>query len=144
MEMETVLQITWLFLLGFSAVSGNIARPANTSQSAQDVRVIEVAAKKYEYTPSPIRVKQGTKVQLRITSLDKTHGLKINLYPDGSDAKGDPGLVFSSNEDCFKLENGVPTVVDFVGRTPGTYSFHCCNRCGLGHGGMKGQLIVEP
>jgi cytochrome c oxidase subunit II len=144
MEMETVLQITWLFLLGFSAVSGNIARPANTSQSAQDVRVIEVTAKKYEYTPSPIRVKQGTKVQLRITSLDKTHGFKINLYPDGSDAKGDPGLVFSSNEDCFKLENGVPTVVDFVGRTPGTYSFHCCNRCGLGHGGMKGQLIVEP
>jgi cytochrome c oxidase subunit 2 len=144
MEMETVLQITWLFLLGFSAVSGNIARPANTSQSAQDVRVIEVTAKKYEYTPSPIRVKQGTKVQLRITSLDKTHGFKINLYPDGSDAKGDPGLVFSSNENCFKLENGVPTVVDFVGRTPGTYSFHCCNRCGLGHGGMKGQLIVEP
>jgi cytochrome c oxidase subunit 2 len=144
MEMETVLQITWLFLLGFSAVSGNIAQPANTSQSAQDVRVIEVTAKKYEYTPSPIRVKQGTKVQLRITSLDKTHGFKINLYPDGSDAKGDPGLVFSSNEDCFKLENGVPTVVDFVGRTPGTYSFHCCNRCGLGHGGMKGQLIVEP
>jgi len=142
--METVLQITWLFLLGFSAVSGNIARPANTSQSAQDVRVIEVTAKKYEYTPSPIRVKQGTKVQLRITSLDKTHGFKINLYPDGSDAKGDPGLVFSSNEDCFKLENGVPTVVDFVGRTPGTYSFHCCNRCGLGHGGMKGQLNVEP
>ena len=142
--METVLQITWLFLLGFSAVSGNIARPANTSQSAQDVRVIEVTAKKYEYAPSPIRVKQGTKVQLRITSLDKTHGFKINLYPDGSDAKGDPGLVFSSNEDCFKLENGVPTVVDFVGRTPGTYSFHCCNRCGLGHGGMKGQLIVEP
>ena len=142
--METVLQITWLFLLGFSAVSGNIARPANTSQSAQDVRVIEVTAKKYEYTPSPIRVKQGTKVQLRITSLDKTHGFKINLYPGGSDAKGDPGLVFSSNEDCFKLENGVPTVVDFVGRTPGTYSFHCCNRCGLGHGGMKGQLIVEP
>jgi cytochrome c oxidase subunit 2 len=144
MEMETVLQITWLFLLGFSAVSGNIARPANTSQSAQDVRVIEVTAKKYEYAPFPIRVKQGTKVQLRITSLDKTHGFKINLYPDGSDAKGDPGLVFSSNEDCFKLENGVPTVVDFVGRTPGTYSFHCCNRCGLGHGGMKGQLIVEP
>jgi heme/copper-type cytochrome/quinol oxidase subunit 2 len=32
----------------------------------------------------------------------------------------------------------------FVARTPGTYSFHCCNRCGIGHGGMKGQLIVEP
>jgi hypothetical protein len=29
-------------------------------------------------------------------------------------------------------------------RKPGTYSLHCCNRCGIGHGGMKGQLIVEP
>jgi cytochrome c oxidase subunit II len=142
--MGTVMQITWLCLLGFFAAGGNIARPANTSQTARDVQVIQVTAKKYEYAPSPIRVKQGSKVQLRITSLDRTHGFKINLYPDGSEAKGDAGLVFSSNEDCFRLENGTPTVVEFVGRTPGTYSFHCCNRCGLGHGGMKGQLIVEP
>jgi cytochrome c oxidase subunit 2 len=142
--MGTLLQITWLFLLGWFAAGGNIARPANTSQTAQDVQVIQVTAKKYEYAPSPIRVKQGSKVHLRITSLDRTHGFKINLYPDGSEAKGDAGLVFSSNEDCFRLENGTPTVVEFVGRTPGTYSFHCCNRCGLGHGGMKGQLIVEP
>jgi cytochrome c oxidase subunit 2 len=142
--MGTVLQISWLFLLGWFAGSGNIVRPANASQTAQDVQVIQVTAKKYEYAPSPIRVKQGSKVQLRITSLDRTHGFKINLYPDGSAAKGDPGLVFSSNEDCFRLENGTPTVVEFVGRTAGTYSFHCCNRCGLGHGGMKGQLIVEP
>jgi cytochrome c oxidase subunit 2 len=144
MEMGTALQITWLFLLSWFAASGDIARLAATAQPAQDVQVIEVTAKKYEYSPSPIRVKQGIKVQLRITSLDKTHGFKINLYPDGSDAKGDPGLVFSSNEECFRLENGTPTVVEFVGRTAGTYSFHCCNRCGLGHGGMKGQLIVEP
>jgi cytochrome c oxidase subunit II len=142
--MATVLQITWLFLLGCFAVTGDIARLAATAQPAQDVQVIEVTAKKYEYSPSPIRVKQGIKVQLRITSLDKTHGFKINLYPDGSDAKGDAGLVFSSNEECYRLENGTPTVVEFVARTAGTYSFHCCNRCGLGHGGMKGQLIVEP
>jgi cytochrome c oxidase subunit 2 len=142
--MGTVLQIGWLFLLSCIAGSGEVARLAASSHPAQSVQVIEVTAKKYEYAPSPIRVKQGVKVQLRITSLDKTHGFKINLYPDGSDGKGDPGLVFSANEDCFKLENGTPTVVEFVGHTPGTYSFHCCNRCGLGHGGMKGQVIVEP
>jgi len=142
--MGTVLQITWLFLLGCFAASGDIARPAATSHPAQDAQVIEVTAKKYEYAPSPIRVKQGIKIQLRITSLDKTHGFKINLYPDGSHAKGAPGLVLSANEDCFRLETGTPTVVELVGHTPGTYSFHCCNRCGLGHGGMKGQLTVEP
>jgi cytochrome c oxidase subunit II len=139
-----VMRIVWLFLLSGFAVTAGFARLGNVSQADRDVQVIEVTAKKYEYSPSPIRVRRGAKVQLGITSLDKTHGFKINLYPDGSDAKGDPGLIFSSKEDCFKIEKGTPTVIQFVARTPGTYSFHCCNRCGIGHGGMKGQLIVEP
>ena len=142
--MRSVLRIASLFLLGGLAVTAGLARSANASQADQEVQVIEVSAKKYEYSPSPIRVKRGVKVQLRITSLDKTHGFKINLSPDGTDKTSEPGLVFSSNDDCFKLEKGVPTAVEFVARTPGTYSFHCCNRCGIGHGGMKGQIVVEP
>jgi cytochrome c oxidase subunit 2 len=142
--MNRVLRIASLFLLSGFAVTTGYACLANTSQADQDVQVIEVTAKKYEYTPSPIRVKRGAKVQLKITALDRIHGFKINLNPDGSDKKGDSGLIFSSNDDCFRLEKGIPTVVEFVARTAGTYSFHCCNRCGLGHGGMKGQLTVEP
>jgi len=143
--LHRLLRIALLFLLGGITVTAGFARVVNTSQADQGVQIIEMSAKKYEYTPSPIRLKRGTKVQLRITALDRTHGFKINLSPDGSDKKNDSGLVFSSkNDDCFKLEKGIPTVVEFVARTPGTYSFHCCNRCGIGHGGMKGQIIVEP
>ena len=141
--MRSVFRIAWLFLLSGLTETAGFARL--TSQAAQEVQVIEMTAKKYEYSPSPLRVKRGAKVQLRITALDRTHGFKINLSPDGSDKKSDLGLIFSSNnDDCFKLEKGVPTVVEFVARTPGTYSFHCCNRCGIGHGGMKGQIVVEP
>jgi len=143
-KLRSVFQIAALFLLGGLAVAAGFARVANPSQADQEVQVIEVSAKKYEYSPSPIRVKRGARVQLKITSLDKTHGFKINPSPDGSDQKSDAGLVLRLNEDCFKLEKGVPTVVEFVARTAGTYSFHCCNRCGIGHGGMKGQLVVEP
>ena len=142
--MNSALRITSLFLLSAFALSSGSATPPHSSQSDQSAQVIEVTAKKYEYAPSPIRMKLGARVELRFTSLDKTHGFKINSYPDGSDDKGEPGLVFSSKEDCFRVEKGAPTVVRLIGRTPGTYSFHCCNRCGLGHGGMKGQLVVEP
>jgi cytochrome c oxidase subunit II len=143
-KVQSVLRTVCLFLLIGCAAATGFTRPATMSKTDQDVQVIEVTAKKYEYTPSPIHVKRGAQIQLRITSLDKTHGFKINPYPDGSETKGDPGLIFSSQEDCFKIEKDTPTVIQFVARTPGTYSFHCCNRCGIGHGGMKGQLIVEP
>jgi Heme/copper-type cytochrome/quinol oxidases, subunit 2 len=144
-KLRSVFLIASLFLLTELPVTAGFAGLVNTSQADQEVQVIEMSAKKYEYSPSPIRVKRGAKVQLRITALDRTHGFKINLSPDGSDMRNVSGLVFSSNnDDCFKLEKGIPTVVEFVARTPGTYSFHCCNRCGIGHGGMKGQIVVEP
>ena len=143
LKLRRMLRIALLLLLGGLTVIYGFAEESNTSQ-AEQTQVIEITAKKYEFSPSPVRVKVGTNVQLRITALDRTHGFKTNLNPDGSDEKSNPGLIFSSNEDCFKLEKGIATVVQFVARTPGTYSFHCCNRCGLGHGGMKGQLVVEP
>jgi plastocyanin len=144
LKLRRMSRIALLLLLGGLTATNSFADKLNTSQAEQDMQVIEMSAKKYEFSPSPVHVKAGTKVQLRITALDRAHGFKINLNPDGSDQKSNPGLIFSSNEDCFKLEKGIATVVQFVARTPGTYSFHCCNRCGLGHGGMKGQLVVEP
>jgi cytochrome c oxidase subunit II len=144
MKLRYASRIASLFLLAGLSVTADSASLATVSQADQEVQVIEISAKKYEYSPSPIRVKRGAKVQLKITALDRAHGFKINLSPDGSDKKSDVGLIFSSSNDCFKLEKGIPTVVEFVARTPGAYSFHCCNRCGIGHGGMKGQLLVEP
>ena len=107
------------------------------------VQVIEVTAKKYEYSPAPIHVKSGTKIQLKITATDHDHGFSILTIPDGTDSSGSPGLVFTSPEECWQLKKGETTTIEFLAQTPGTYSFKCCHTCGLGHRGMTGQLIVD-
>lgn len=91
------------------------------------VREIRVTAKKYEYNPSEIRVRAGERVRLVLTVLDRTHGFALEKL----DIK----------EKIFK---GKETVVEFVAPEPGTYEFRCSSFCGLGHGRMKGTLIVEP
>jgi len=50
----------------------------------ESVQVVEVTAKKYEYSPAPIHVKSGAKVQLKITAADHDHGFSILTVPDGS------------------------------------------------------------
>ncbi len=109
----------------------------------QGAQVIEVTAKKYEYSVSPVHVKVGTKVQLKITAIDHDHGFKILAVPDGAIPNGAGGLIFTSAQDCWQLKKGEMTVIEFLPQTPGTYTFKCCHTCGLGHKGMKGQIIVE-
>ena len=108
------------------------------------VQVIEVTAKKYEYSPAPIRVKSGTKIQLKITATDHDHGFSITTVPDGADSNVPAGLVFTSAQECWQLKKGETTTIEFLAQTPGTYSFKCCHTCGFGHRGMKGLLVVDP
>jgi len=124
--------------------AGSFAGSSHALQADQNAQTIEVTAKKYDFTPSPIHLKQGATVRLKITALDRAHGFKIDPYPDGAKDKGEPGLIFSNKQDCVKLEKNTPTTVEFVAKTPGTYTFKCCVHCGFGHGHMKGQIIVEP
>jgi heme/copper-type cytochrome/quinol oxidase subunit 2 len=109
----------------------------------QAAQIIEITAKKYEYSNSTIRVKAGTRIQLKITAIDHDHGFKIGTVPDGAAPNGTPGLVFASAQECWQLKKEQTTVIEFLAQTPGTYTFKCCHFCGHGHSGMKGQLIVE-
>jgi cytochrome c oxidase subunit 2 len=121
-----------------------IQSAAAASGSPDAARVIEVTAKKYEFSPSPIRVKQGTKVQLKITATDHVHGFRIATTSEGGDANGKPGLVLASGEGCNRIERGQTATIEFVAQTPGTYTFKCCVHCGWRHRSMHGELIVEP
>jgi len=98
---------------------------AGTSAS-KDVKEIRIAAKKYDYDPGVITVKQGEHVRLIITALDHDHGFKIDAYHiDELLKKGEQGMI------------------EFTANESGTFPFQCSHFCGLGHKGMKGELIVE-
>lgn len=119
--------------------------PSSLAQGQdQGTQVIELTAKKYEYSPSPVHVKAGTKVELKITATDHDHGFKIATVPDGSEPNNKPGLVLVSLQECWQLKKGETTTIEFLAQTPGTYAFKCCHTCGIGHRGMKGQIIVDP
>jgi cytochrome c oxidase subunit 2 len=101
--------------------------PAEEPPAENPVREIKMTAKKYEFNPSEIRVKQGERIRLIIVSLDRTHGIKIKPY----------GIK-------REIEEGGQTVVEFTADKPGTFQFKCAKWCGFGHGRMRGTLIVEP
>ena len=126
----------------FSMVSTSFLQPGCALAQDQTNQVVELTARKFEYSPSPVHVKAGTKVQLKITAIDHDHGFKIAAVADGSESQNKPGLLFSLPQDCWQLKKGETTTIEFVAQTPGTYAFKCCHTCGLGHRGMKSQLVV--
>jgi cytochrome c oxidase subunit II len=143
--MKKIAKRSTLYILSASLLTLSMFLSPSWSVRAQnqDVQVIEITAKKYEYSMSPIHVKAGTKVQLKITATDHDHGFKIATVPDGALANGTAGLIFTSAQDCWQLKKGEETTIEFLTQTSGTYTFRCCHTCGLGHKGMKGQIVVD-
>jgi cytochrome c oxidase subunit II len=94
-----------------------------TTASSHD---IQLTCKKYAFSPDPVRVKKGEHVRLIITATDHDHGIKLEAFQIEQ-----------------KLKKGVPTTVEFTADKAGTFPFKCSVFCGLGHGGMKGTLVVE-
>ena len=50
---------------------------------------------------------------------------------------------FTSAEECWKIKKQETVMIEFVAQTPGTYTIKCCVECGMGHGHMKGKIIVD-
>jgi cytochrome c oxidase subunit II len=116
----------------------------HTSAAQESVQEIEVSAKRFEFTPSEIHVKQGAQVRLKVTATDREHGFEVQVFPESSDKTGDPGLKFSVAKPSFKLPENETQTIEFTALQPGTYDFKCVVYCGSGHHGMKGTIVVEP
>jgi cytochrome c oxidase subunit 2 len=91
------------------------------------VKEVEVSAKKYEFNPATIEVPANTLVRLHLQATDREHGFELKSVKDS----------------CVKFDPKVPATVEFYADKAGEYEFSCCKRCGLGHGKMKGKLVVK-
>jgi cytochrome c oxidase subunit II len=98
------------------------AQAASTHQP----RVIELTAKRFEFTPSEVRLTKGEPVTLRIASADATHGLYMKSL--GIDAE---------------IEHGKTTEVSFTPQVAGRFTAICDHFCGAGHGNMHMTFVVE-
>src|ERR1700690_1382113 len=94
--------------------------------AADTEQVIQITAKRFEYSPKDITVKKGVPVVLEFTSLDRLHGFSC------------PGLGIRSDIPSQKV-----TRLRFVPQKAGTFPFHCDNFCGGGHEGMTGTITVN-
>lgn len=130
-------------VIAVTVLSGIVGVRAQAPDSGASTKVIEVSAKKYEFDPAEIHVKAGTRVELKVHSVDETHGIKLSLNPEGSTDKSSPGLVFDKPENNGRVEKNQDQVLDFLAKQPGTYEFKCAKMCGMHHGKMKGKLVVE-
>ena len=91
-------------------------------------QVVDVTAERFSFTPSEIRVKAGTRLQIRLSSDDTDHGFKI---PDTDIDVRIP-----------KRNRGTATVT-FDAKAPGRYVFQCSHVCGAGHSFMRGEIVVS-
>ena len=88
-------------------------------------RVVKISAKKFEFTPSEVRVRKGETVVLELKSEDRRHGFELPAFKIRKDI--------------------VPKEVTRVVLTPGeagTFAFHCDVFCGDGHEDMTGTVVV--
>jgi cytochrome c oxidase subunit II len=106
------------------AHSKKIGSPAPVDAA---VKEIEVSAKKYEFSPSTIEVPVNTVLKLHLKATDREHGFELKSLKDS----------------CIKFDPNTPGMLEYYADKAGEYEFRCCKRCGLGHGKMKGKLIVK-
>ena len=116
--MRSIRKGTLLFCVAFLAA---------LAASGAEPRKIEVVAHKFAFEPATIELAVGEPVEITFKSTDTKHGFAQKEL-------GIEKVVFSKDE---------PATVKLTPEKAGTYPFKCAKFCGLGHGKMKGEIVVK-
>ena len=116
---------TMILVLMMTTGFGVLAYTTYSRPLAGDVKVIKITAKKFDFTPNELTVKEGEPVALELTSTDRVHGFSL------------PDFKLTA-----RIEPGKVTRVTFTPDRTGEFTFSCNVFCGSGHEDMAGRLIV--
>ena len=107
--------------------AGAVKKIGNPAPAGAPVKEVEVSAKKYEFTPPEIEVPVNTLLRLHLKATDKEHGFALKSVKDS----------------CVKFKPEAPATLEFYADKAGELEFSCCKFCGMGHGKMKGKIVVK-
>jgi cytochrome c oxidase subunit 2 len=99
---------------------------AASAPRAAEPRVVEIVARRFQFTPNLVTLKKDEPVILRLRSEDVVHG--FFQKPLGINTTIQPGKV---------------TDVPLTPHEAGRYLVICHHFCGAGHGNMNLTLVVE-
>ena len=120
--------LTIILLLVLSYGQEGPTQSGSTTSQSREIQKVSVVAERFNFTPSKIKVKEGTLLEITLTSDDTFHGFrmpsaKINQVIPAR-GRGSVKVVFDAKE-------------------KGSYAFECSRPCGAGHTMMRGVIIVE-
>jgi len=124
--MRVVLVALGLVGACIAVVTALASRDA-AAQADERPQVVEITAERFSFTPSEIRVKAGTRLEIRLRSEDTAHGFRI--------------VGTSIDLELAKRGRGVKSVT--FEPAAGRYTFECSQLCGAGHEFMRGVIIAE-
>jgi cytochrome c oxidase subunit II len=127
MKTSTLNKLVNTILLAGVCEIGLAAVPAmiNLTLANDNPKVIEITAKKFEFTPDEITLKRGQPVILRLTSSDRIHGFFSKALKFDTD-----------------IPPGKTTDVAITPDTVGDFKIICDHYCGTGHGNMNMKATV--
>jgi len=111
--------------VGFAIALAAVAPKTGLARADVNPKVIEITAKKFEFTPNEITLKKGEPVILRLTSTDRVHGFMSKPLKVDTD-----------------IAAGKTTDVVVTPDTAGDFTVICDHYCGVGHGNMKMKVTV--
>jgi heme/copper-type cytochrome/quinol oxidase subunit 2 len=120
--LENHPHLIWLPVLALMLAIWLIPFPRTAHATTHEIML---DATQYEYAPGRVRVNQGDRVVITLTSSDVVHGFYLDGY----------GLE-------RRVEPGVSQQITFTADKAGKFRYRCSVSCGPLHPFMIGELVV--